>query len=75
MAQQDWKIFELEEEIIEAAADPDALKHEDRFAIDVFRAVMEVAVEDRLIAGAEFKLLARLRKKLGIRYRTKPSRV
>lgn len=63
------EVLALEEEILAAAEDPDALRYEDGRAIEVLGAVLEVAIEDEKVTPTEFHLIRRLREKLGLRER------
>ncbi len=58
-------------EVIERASDPDALRYEDAKAVEIFRAVLEVALEDERLTEEELGLLRRLREKLGLSERAK----
>jgi hypothetical protein len=61
----------LEEQVLAEAASPDALRYFDPKAIDVFQAVLEVALEDEQISAEELNLIRRLREKLGLHEKTK----
>jgi hypothetical protein len=61
----------LEEQLLREAADPDALRYSDAKAVDVFSAVLEVALEDEQITNEELNLIRRLREKLGLHEKTK----
>ena len=50
----------------QASQSPDALKYEDAKAIDIFKAVLEVALEDDSVSDQELQLVRRLREKLGL---------
>lgn len=64
------EVMRRERAVLAAARNPDSLKYEDDKSIAVFRAVLEVAVEDATISHEELRLLRRLREKLGIREKT-----
>jgi hypothetical protein len=61
----------LEEQVLAEAASPEALRYFDPKAIDVFQAVLEVALEDEQISAEELNLIRRLREKLGLHEKTK----
>ncbi len=61
----------LEAAVLKDAEQPDALKYADAQAVDVFKAVLEVALEDDRLSNEELNLIRRLREKLGIHERTK----
>jgi hypothetical protein len=61
----------LEENVLAEAKDPDILKYADENAVDVLRAVLEVALEDDRMTNDELNLIRRLREKLGIHDKTK----
>jgi hypothetical protein len=61
----------LEQQVLEEAASDEALKYADTFAIDVFRSVLEVALEDERLSTDELNLIRRLREKLGIHEKSK----
>jgi hypothetical protein len=61
----------LEQGVIEDASKPDALKYEDRAKVEIFKAVLEVALEDQQVSAQELNLIRRLREKLGIHEKTK----
>jgi hypothetical protein len=56
----------LGQQVLREAEDPDALKYADAKAVDVFRAVLEVALEDDRLSTDELNLMRRLREKLGL---------
>ena len=58
-------IIKQEKEFVEWAQKPNALRHLDGKVVDIYKAVLEAAWEDNVDAG-EFRLLERLRTKLGI---------
>jgi hypothetical protein len=61
----------LEQTVLDEASDPDALKYADATAVDVLKAVLEVALEDDRVSNEELNLIRRLREKLGIHEKTK----
>lgn len=62
-----WEgVQEYETKILEKAASDSALAFADKYAIDVYRTVLEVALEDEDISRDEFALLFKLREKLKI---------
>lgn len=61
----------LEQQVLDEAQDPEALRYADPFALDVFRSVLEVALEDERVSSDELSLLSRLREKLGIHEKSK----
>jgi len=61
----------LEQHVLDEAREPDALKYTDARAVDVLRAVLEVALEDDQVSSEELSLLRRLRHKLEIHEKTK----
>lgn len=65
------EVTRREHQVLGTARSPDCLKYEDSRAVEIFRAVLEVAVEDATISHEELSLLRRLRKKLGLREKTK----
>ncbi len=65
------EVQELEKALLDEAADPDALKYADSHAVDVLKAVLEVALEDDRLSSEELNLIRRLGEKLGIHERTK----
>lgn len=57
-------VTRLERQVIDAAASPDSLRYADEKAVEVFKAVMEVALEDDRVTQEEIGLIRRLREKL-----------
>lgn len=70
MARGEDALFEsvrsFEQAVIHAAKEPDAFAFSDGKSIDVYADVLEVALEDDNISVDEYRLLKRLRKKLGV---------
>jgi hypothetical protein len=65
------EVTNLEQQVLDEAADPESLRYEDDRALDVMRAVLEVALEDGQIEEAELHLIRRLREKLGLSEKAK----
>jgi hypothetical protein len=61
----------LEQQIVNGSTDPEGLRYEDPRAVDIFKAVLEVALEDEQVSAAELSLLRRLREKLGLSEKSK----
>ena len=59
-------IINYEKRIIEEAAKPDVFKYKDNDAVNTYKTVMEVALEDEVISEDEKKLLSKLRTHLGL---------
>jgi len=59
-------VVEAERQIIADSEEADNFKHLDQKTYDIFRAVLEVALEDQVITRDEMKLLDKLRSKLSI---------
>jgi hypothetical protein len=59
-------VLEAEKQILADAQEQESFKHLDKEAYDVFRAVLEVALEDQVITRDEMRLLEKLRSKLSI---------
>lgn len=60
------EVTALEQRILDLAERSDALRYEDDRAVEVMRAVMEVALEDERLSNEELHLIRRLREKLGL---------
>jgi hypothetical protein len=65
------EVTALEQEIIDGASDPEALRYEDSRAVEIFKAVLEVALEDMRVSAQELSLVRRLREKLGLSEQSK----
>lgn len=61
----------LEQSVLDEAEDPDSLKYADPAALDILRAVLEVALEDEKVSNDELNLIRRLRQKLGVHEKAK----
>lgn len=59
-------VTEAENQILIDAQEKENLRHLDKHAYEVFRSVLEVALEDQVITTDEMKLLDKLRSKLSI---------
>lgn len=59
-------VTQLQQRVLDAAASPDALRYEDARSVEVFRAVMSVAVRDAVVTNQELELLRVLRESLGL---------
>jgi len=64
------EVRQLEEGVIQDSKNPERFKYEDADALDILRAVLEVAIRDERVSSDELGLLRRLREKLGIQNRT-----
>ena len=60
------RVIQLQQEVLDAAASPQALRYEDARSIEVFRAVMRVAIGDAVVTTQELELLRVLRESLGL---------
>ncbi len=65
------EVTALEQDIIDGASDPEALRYEDSRAVDIFKAVLEVALDDNQVSAHELSLVRRLREKLGLGEKSK----
>lgn len=65
------RVTQAEKSVIKAARSPDALKYEDARAVEIFRAVLDVALEDESVSDEELQLVRRLREKLGLSEKAK----
>lgn len=63
------EVTRLEEDVLEQSEDPESLRYEDDQAIEILRAVLEVALEDEAVSHEEPSLLSKLRRKLGMQPR------
>ncbi len=59
-------VREHETGIVEFARSPDAFRFSDERSIDIYETVLDAALEDDNVSPEEFRLLERLRKKLGV---------
>ncbi len=57
--------------IIANAQQPDCLRYESATAVDVFKAVLEVALDDDELSSSELRLIHKLREKVGLSERAK----
>ncbi len=64
------EVRELEEAVLKDSKDPERLKYEDPEALDVLKAVLEVAIQDQRVSSDELSLIRRLRDKLGVQAQT-----
>jgi hypothetical protein len=64
------EVRSLEQHVLDEAKDPNALRYADAKAVDVLRAVLEVALEDDRVSHEEMNLIRRLREKLGVHEKT-----
>lgn len=60
------EVVKAEKAVLKEARSADALRFEDPHSVDVYRSVLEVAIEDNQITAEELQLLRRLREKLGL---------
>lgn len=60
------EVTALENHVLELAVSTEALRYEDSRAVDIMRAVLEVALEDERLSDEELHLIRRLRQKLGL---------
>jgi hypothetical protein len=65
------EVTALEQEILDRAAEEDALRYENARSVEILKAVLEVALEDEHMTFEELALIRRLREKLGIGERSK----
>jgi hypothetical protein len=65
------KVVAAESAVITEAAVPDCLRYEDARGIEIFEAVLEVALADDELSSEELRLIHRLREKLDLSERTK----
>jgi hypothetical protein len=65
------EVTSLEQQVLDAATDSESLRYEDTRAVDIFRSVLEVALEDQEVTAQELGLLRRLREKLGLSEKSK----
>ncbi|MFC1531202.1 hypothetical protein ACFL5T_03055 [Gemmatimonadota bacterium] len=65
------EVVKAERAVLKEARSADALRFEDPHAVDVYRSVLKVAIEDDRITAEELNLLRRLREKLGLGESTK----
>ncbi|VAW41862.1 hypothetical protein MNBD_DELTA03-1240 [hydrothermal vent metagenome] len=59
-------VRDYEKRIIEEASSPEAFKYKDTAAVNTYKTVLEVALEDDVISDDEKRLLARLRTYVGL---------
>ena len=65
------RVSEAQKSIIKVAQSDDALKYEDAKSVEIFKAVLEVALEDENVSDQELRLVRRLREKLGLSEKAK----
>ena len=59
-------VTRLQQEVLDAAASPQALRYEDAHSVEVLRAVMRVALKDAMVTNQELELLRVMRESLGV---------
>ncbi len=59
-------VTQLQQQVLDTAASPDALRYEDARSVEVFRTVMKVALQDAVVTNQELELLRVLRESLGL---------
>ncbi|WP_423927074.1 SAP domain-containing protein [Candidatus Palauibacter sp.] len=59
-------VTQLQQQVLDAAASPQALRYEDARSVEVLRAVMRVALKDAIVTNQELELLRVLRESLGL---------
>ncbi|MYA34799.1 MAG: hypothetical protein F4164_01345 [Gemmatimonadales bacterium] len=60
------RVTQLQQEVLDAAASPQALRYEDTRSVEVLRDVMRVAIGDAVVTTQELELLRVLRESLGL---------
>lgn len=65
------EVQQAQTKLLRDAQDPDCLQYQESSSVEILRAVLEVALENKIITREELNLIERLRQKLGLNERTK----
>lgn len=65
------RVVDAERLVIEKSKSSDALRYEDKKSVEIFEAVLEVALDDDTLSHEELQLVHRLREKLGLSEQSK----